>query len=502
MKSTLFESTVELNDGKPIEVASVEGALRLWDKTKNGLRKASWSASNAVSVVPYTGKIGDASSRLLFMLVRNQIVCIDDLERRGANLSLNDVLGMASFLKEERSCKVVLILNDEELGESKPDFERYLEKVTDVTMIFQPSVQECVAIGLQGTPDKFKPLFTFIEIIGITNIRVIQRISALAAAVAPMMADRDPRVFNMALKTVCILGWMEFMPTDAPNWEFVKGRFLGRAVSMLSKDPDTAERRRWNEILDQLDLGEVTDLDLALQASVRRGYFSEESLSGLIEVAEQRFKNADLDEQLSRAFHLYESTLEPNEEEVVRAFIKAVKDSEKRVQPQTLDAVVVALRGMERNVEASELISSFVKAPIAERQLKRVNLQEIRDTELREALEAHMPLVRDERPLSEILRQSIFGLRGATLQRLGQTSPDEFKDALKTVKGAVHEILSVLLQQDMMAWNGKRIQENVLEALRELAKEQKIYKARLARYIDGAPFWERKKGVGGGDPNA
>ncbi len=51
------------------------------------------------------------------MTIRNQIVCADDFERRGKQLDGGNVLGLISFLREERGCKIALILNHEKLTE-------------------------------------------------------------------------------------------------------------------------------------------------------------------------------------------------------------------------------------------------------------------------------------------------------------------------------------------------------------------------------------------------
>jgi hypothetical protein len=74
----------------------------------------------ALATVP---KVGDAinkvSSPFLFSSIRTQIVCIDDLERRGNGLSVKDVFGLASYLREQRNCKIVFLLNQEKLGDSE-----------------------------------------------------------------------------------------------------------------------------------------------------------------------------------------------------------------------------------------------------------------------------------------------------------------------------------------------------------------------------------------------
>ena len=63
---------------------------------------------------------------LAFLSLNESLVCIDDLERRGSDLSMRDVLGLVSRLVEQKQCKVVLLLNDKEKG--LDDYEKYREK--------------------------------------------------------------------------------------------------------------------------------------------------------------------------------------------------------------------------------------------------------------------------------------------------------------------------------------------------------------------------------------
>ena len=71
----------------------------------------------------------DAVQGMLFASVRNQLICIDDFKRRGEGLKPKDVLGLISSLREQRNCKVVLILNYEHLDEeARQEFETHLER--------------------------------------------------------------------------------------------------------------------------------------------------------------------------------------------------------------------------------------------------------------------------------------------------------------------------------------------------------------------------------------
>src|SRR5262249_2815855 len=121
---------------------------------------------------------GDATSLVSFMTIRDQIICIDDLERRGKQLDVGDVLGLISYLREQRNCKVVLILNDEQLeGDDLRAFRKNIEKVVDVSLVYEPTSEQSVRIAITATDDSSHKVAERCTALGITNIRVIKRIA-------------------------------------------------------------------------------------------------------------------------------------------------------------------------------------------------------------------------------------------------------------------------------------------------------------------------------------
>ena len=93
-----------------------------------------------------------------FLTIRNMVICLDDIERRGKNLPVRDVLGLVSSLKERKGCKVSLILNDEALEEDKKDFDAYYEKVVDTSLSFAPTPTECAQIALTPNCGALHPM--------------------------------------------------------------------------------------------------------------------------------------------------------------------------------------------------------------------------------------------------------------------------------------------------------------------------------------------------------
>jgi Cdc6-like AAA superfamily ATPase len=67
--------------------------------------------------VPYAKAALGSTEQLAPLLVRRFLICFDDLERKAAQLPLATLLGFVSILKEAHDCRVVLILNEDQLNE-------------------------------------------------------------------------------------------------------------------------------------------------------------------------------------------------------------------------------------------------------------------------------------------------------------------------------------------------------------------------------------------------
>lgn len=118
---------------------------------------------------------------LLFKLFKkehmsNTIICIDDFERLSDKISVQDILGLISELKENKECSVVVIFNEDELfkdNESKNKilFDKYMEKVFDFQIQFAPSTIEQFDIFTPKDLDKnFDAYRYFPDVINIDKL--------------------------------------------------------------------------------------------------------------------------------------------------------------------------------------------------------------------------------------------------------------------------------------------------------------------------------------------
>lgn len=105
--------------------------------------------------------------------IRGRVVVIDDLERRDEKLNLKEVLGFISKLRDELKCRVILIANEDALGDDLQELSVFREKVVDKEFEYSPRITQNLIIGFSErlTPEITR-YFTLAEC---NNIRVMSR---------------------------------------------------------------------------------------------------------------------------------------------------------------------------------------------------------------------------------------------------------------------------------------------------------------------------------------
>lgn len=148
--------------------------------------KSSMKIDDEVSMSFGLNSISSLLSLLTSGDFKNVIVCFDDFERMSSKISFKDILGLISELKEQKKCKVVMILNEKELDKlsSVEDekyselFNLYKEKIIDLDLFFDPTIDETFNKKIRESIDKFdiELIKSIFESYNIKNIRVIKQI--------------------------------------------------------------------------------------------------------------------------------------------------------------------------------------------------------------------------------------------------------------------------------------------------------------------------------------
>ncbi|KQV35774.1 MULTISPECIES: hypothetical protein [unclassified Rhizobium] len=259
LKREIFQSAIDIDQiGKPFDIDNVNNVvdnLKSWGKW--ALNKASFVHEDAMT----------AAIEVAALFAREQLILIDDLERKGEDLRSVDVLGYISQLRDDRLSKVVLLLNDEELKD-ETEFTSYLEKVVDVYLRFEPTCEEVARIAIPET-DKVSVLVRDNAIaLGITNVRVIRKLHALVNDLLPLIGKYSDIVTVNAAAVITLLGWSHFQPKKAPPLEYLK-----RVNTYSPKQDDVDLDMKWRDLLLKYHYTHTSDFDLVLLKGIENGYF-------------------------------------------------------------------------------------------------------------------------------------------------------------------------------------------------------------------------------------
>ncbi|AJJ47581.1 hypothetical protein IBE11_03785 [Francisella tularensis subsp. novicida] len=122
---------------------------------------------------------GLSASSLLSCLEKkdfdNIIVCFDDFERLSEKLSLKDVFGLMSELKEQKNCHVVMILNREKLGKDNC-LSEYKDKIIDYELKYNPSSGESFELVRDELNAFENYALEFFHRFKINNVRIMKRV--------------------------------------------------------------------------------------------------------------------------------------------------------------------------------------------------------------------------------------------------------------------------------------------------------------------------------------
>lgn len=354
-KYSIFENTLQSSD------IGIEPSLDTLESNTAAAaerfgRKSLWFLQQIPLIKNYIGGLGP----VWFLSVKNTIICVDDIERRGDNLAIRDVLGLVSNLKEHKGCKVCLILNDEALEENKEEFLKYFEKVVDTSLKFAPSAEECARIALNPDVETNQLLAANCITLGISNIRLIKKIERSVRKIEPMVKTFDSQVLKQAVQSLTLLGWSVYEPTRAPSLDYLKRRRTADLFGTDKKKGIPQEEAAWNALLDVYGFTNMDEFDLALLDGIRDGYFDPVLIDKYGTELDRQLKAAKVDSSFNDAWRLYHDSFDENKEQVVSAIYDSFFKSAQNISPVNLSGTAKLLKELGRPDFAAEILKHYL----------------------------------------------------------------------------------------------------------------------------------------------
>jgi len=487
LKQAIAENLIETrNIGKGLDA----------EVTRNNfvVKADQWLRENASWIFEKFGGESFASmvERLAYLSVTKTLVCIDDLERKGDSLAVKDVLGLVAQLRDQRSCKVILIFNDDVLeGENKKQYQLLSEKVVDASIAFDPDAIDCARIALVGDAPTTALLRERVIELGVSNIRIIKKIERLALRAAPWFETMHPRVLHQAVHSLALLGWSFYAKEEAPNLEFLLEK-RGKVFD-LGDGPDIPEQeKRWNDILDRYEFGTADDFDLALLNGVRRGFFDRANLLDEAKKLNDMFEAADGEKTLEAAWRPFHDSFKTNDDEVINGIVTAFRDNLQRITPKSLNTIVKLLKESDRPEQATEALHYYMenrKAPAEFFELRRHPFSDdVDDPDVRNAFDKKYRSEKKIPSASAVLLRIYENDSWSEddMALLSEQSADDFYRMFKSQDGAnLSRLVRMCLQFERIGdgGDGKReISAKAKEALVRIGRESPLNRRRVKKF--------------------
>lgn len=460
-------------------------------------KKASFrSRGKLLKALPGVANLSDEEIVSLLSLAESpqQIVCIDDVERRGDGLSVRDVLGFASFLKEERKCKVIIILNDKELDDDgKKQMAAHLEKVVDISIWMKTTSSEAVSLALAELDEFSKQVAKKCRKLGISNIRAIRRAEKFSRSIVKHLGSCEEKTADSIISSLILFSWSRDQPGEAPSTAFLRSLTSPWNFSELDQDEGEekdAEAAQWKPLLEAYGYVWTDDLDLALMDGVAAGYFDAERLRPLIKEFDARIKAEQADSSFSEAWRLYHDSFGDNETEVGDALCTSFKKNYMHITPLNALGTFRILKDLDREAEARELVDLYVAGREEGRDFFDLDKNDFIEGEIDPYFRAKFDQKRDE--LSEVLdfKSTLLSVgsrwNSDQLAFLAEAPVEQYYDTFKASEG--EELRRLLANATSFqrivnpSTEMSQVTTKTKAALEQIGKESRLNARRVRRF--------------------
>src|ERR1051325_1811042 len=198
-------------------------------KLKEG-KKTSW-LQQSLGIARKLPKISDfeaAFEALENFYTRDLLVVFDDVERKADSLSLKSFLGLVNFLAEHAHCKVIIILNEDQLSEvDRKELGVFREKLIDREVLFAPSYKDNARLFFHDPRlfDRALGVFTRVEC---RNLRVIKKCQIAVNEFEKHLSTLPPELQQPVLEQVIVVACLFYMFGGRIDFSNLENSFIKR----------------------------------------------------------------------------------------------------------------------------------------------------------------------------------------------------------------------------------------------------------------------------------
>lgn len=507
LKSAIFDNAVSAKDvdAGASSLTWAENAKAVMrsssiDEVKDPSRRLlNLGRKNISQVTPILGTWGSVARSLSFFAIKNYVICLDDVERKGTGLPLKEVLGLVSMLKEQRGCRIVVILNEDELESDKPVLDAFKEKVFDGEMVFSPSVEECAKLVFTDKWVHSKEVTDKVVRLGIKNIRILQRIRRVIETLLPYVEGKDEALTRQLIHSSVLLTWcFNSRESTVPSYEIVKDTSYAALMMSSGKVEKTEPQKVTEKVLSDYGYRDSDEFDLHICQFLERGYVVEDEFVAVVNSFQEMALKNNHSGSFTQAWGLFHDTFADNEQELVTTLRQRFLDGAKWIHLGNAMGTVRLMRELGHEDIADELMNHWIE--MAKRENKELLNPQNAFLSSESVDEKFKDMARNayfSEKSMPTLGDAIRGMSGKNgwskeqIEVLSNATADEYFGFFKSIEmdAYLDAYIKTCLQFGSMTSNNnddenyKKIYATAVVAIRRIASENRLNALRLSRFL-------------------
>jgi hypothetical protein len=471
---------------KESKTVSAEGSIR------TVLTNAKQLLKDAESMPILREWTGGMASTVLFLRMKETLICFDDIERMSDGLTTKDVIGLATLLKDQRNCKIAFILNERTLGDEKDSFRLHGEKIFDLELEFSLLPEEAFDYIFPKSHPHYELIKACCLKLGIRNMRILQRINRFAESLLTYLKGSEVPVVEDALRSLVLYVWCYYdRESGGPSLKDVLSfNFVSMYIRKEYLDrPESAEEKKWSALLSSYGYRGTDELDQYIASFVEKGYLDETPFSLELEKKNNLDRAQQGEHSYNKAWDLYTGTFDNNEQEFVDELVTSFRANMQYLVVRNLQTTVEMLQDLERDDLTDALINEYFEKHAGDPDLVKMRhhafFNEIKDPRIVERLQSVWQESTDKRTLAEVL-MDLSGRSGwgtEDVELLAAHGVDDYYNFFKSEKSdSLYFCIRTCLrfgELNNADEKEKMITAMAVEALKRIASESRINRLRV-----------------------
>jgi hypothetical protein len=490
VRHEIYYNTVSSN--KAEVVLSVEGAKKQFFKNVGDQISTSFRKSRNVvrlaadTKLPYI-KLDGLTDGWINAANCNKVICIDDLERLSESLTVREVLGFLCQLKEDRKCKIAIILNEDAMKDK--DYRFFKEKVVDREISFEPTIDEVSQIAFDDDPDIAKLVKQHAIDLGITNLRTLFRIKRLAKELNCFGFDMQGRIKLQTFQALTLFIWADLHhqhdPTKIPSISFIEDynpSNIPNVFSGMAEEDNVTQsiHKKYDNLLSGIGYTHFDENEVVLLKAVLNGYFNVDELRRSIKLRNRDINKHDLCANQMDAVRKVYSQFDINIEFALNAVYQTSLQALPYSRPYELNPSLQVLRKFSKDDLADSLVSQYFNHT-RDNEMINVPKQHFGNTldkmlyqRCKKELKGPPKAVDNLTVLIAIGQEEVFP---QNIENLADSSPDMLVTMIRKLKGDDLNAITKCLDMRLEAGQNKemltKLGKNMEEALFIIGKESR-----------------------------